>query len=254
MYRDRSRSKIFCFEGKIQYFYRTRLRSFTSVNLRTLLVLKFLLVIVMAHVLLLRHSHRLDFIQPQWFETATYPYDPPLSAWGWQQILELTPQLLHLPIDQLYSSPYLRALQTAYPLSRAWNLKICIENGLREWLHPEWSPSLPATLPLADKMAQVPGIDVNYRASLDPLYPELIAALEHRATQVAERLVVNASGCIAIVTHRHTMSSILAALMGDQKIMPELLPATGIFLQSEARSLGSWQISQVFRPVHQPEN
>jgi broad specificity phosphatase PhoE len=240
--------KIFCFEGKIQYFYRTRLRSLPSVNLRTLLGLKFLRVITMAHILLLRHAHRLDFIQPEWFNTATYPYDPPLSARGWQQILELTPQLLHLPINRLYSSPYLRALQTAYPLSRAWNLKIEIETGLREWLHPEWSPSLPETWPLANKMAQVQGIDINYESKFKPQYPESIAALAARATQVATTLI-NAPDCIAIVTHRHTMSSIITALMGSAESIPELLPTTGIILQSSDRSLGSWQIDQVFKPA-----
>jgi broad specificity phosphatase PhoE len=202
----------------------------------------------MAHVLLLRHAHRLDFVQPEWFNTAAYPFDPPLSARGWQQILELTPKLLHLPFDRLYSSPYLRALQTAYPLSRAWDLKICIEGGLREWLNPEWSPSLPQTWPLANKMAQVPGIDVNYVGSFNPQYPESIAALNARAIQVTEQLIVNTPDRTVIVAHRHTLSSMLTALGVEPELLPELLPATGIVLQSSDRSLGSWQISEVLSP------
>jgi broad specificity phosphatase PhoE len=187
-------------------------------------------------------------VQPEWFNTAAYPFDPPLSARGWQQILELTPKLLHLPIDHLYSSPYLRALQSAYPLCRAWDLKICIEFGLREWLHPEWSPSLPLTQPLGTKMAQVPGIDVNYMGSFDPQYPESITALNARAVQVSEQLIVNAPGCVAIVAHRHSLSSMLTALGGGTLEQPELLPATGILLQSSNRSLGSWQITEIFTP------
>jgi broad specificity phosphatase PhoE len=201
----------------------------------------------MDRLFLLRHAHRLDFVQPEWFDTAAYPFDPPLSALGWQQILELTPKLLHLPIDRLYCSPYLRALQTAYPLSRVWNLKICVEFGLREWLHPEWSPSLPETLPLAAKMAQVRGIDVNYVGCCAPEYPESIAALNIRATKVTKELIVNASGCIAIVAHRHSLSSMLAVLCSDPE-SPELLPATGIVLESADRSAGSWHITEVFRP------
>jgi broad specificity phosphatase PhoE len=202
----------------------------------------------MAHVLLLRHAHRLDFVQPEWFNTAAYPFDPPLSAWGWQQILELTPKLLHLPFDHLYSSPYLRALQTAYPLSRAWDLKICVEGGLREWLHPEWSPSLPQTWPLANKVSQVPSINVNYVGCFNPQYPESIAALNSRAIQVTEQLIVNAPGCTAIVAHRHTLSSMLTALGVKPEMLPELLPATGIVLRSSNRSLGSWQVSEVLSP------
>jgi broad specificity phosphatase PhoE len=203
-------------------------------------------MITMAHALLLRHAHRLDFIQPEWFNTAPYPFDPPLSALGWQQILELTPQLSHLPIDHLYSSPYLRALQTAYPLSRAWDLKICMESGLREWLHPDWSPSLPATWPIATKMVQVPGIDFSYVESYAPQYPELVTDLDVRGAQVAEQLIVNAPGYPAIVTHRHSLSSMLTALVGKQELLPELLPATGIVLKSSDRSLGSWQVQEVW--------
>jgi broad specificity phosphatase PhoE len=214
----------------------------------------------MPTLLLIRHAHRLDFIQPEWFNTAIYPYDPPLSALGWQQALELVPKLLHLPIiygasgtiDRLFASPYLRTLQTAYPIASGINrvrqglgLKICIENGLREWLHPDWSPTLPETLPLAEKILQVPLIDLKYSGILEPQYPETLAAVNSRSQQVAEKLAGLSDRCVAIVAHKHTLSGMLTALLPANSTIPEFLPAMALVLTSDDRTMGSWQITEI---------
>ena len=206
----------------------------------------------MPTLLLIRHAHRLDFIQPQWFETAAYPYDPPLSALGWQQALELAPKLLHLPIDHIFTSPYLRTLQTAYPIASGINrirhgltVKLCIENGLREWLHPDWSPTLPETLPLKEKMLQVPLIDSEYVGIFEPQYPETLVALNIRSQQVAAKLVGLADRCVAIVAHKNTLSSMLTALLLADVKFPEIVPAMALVLTSRDRSMGSWQITEI---------
>jgi broad specificity phosphatase PhoE len=205
----------------------------------------------MPTLLLIRHAHRLDFIQPEWFETAAYPYDPPLSALGWQQALELAPKLLHLPIDRIFTSPYLRTLQTAYPIASGINrvrrgvgLKLCIENGLREWLHPDWSPTLPKTLPLAEKILQVPLIDLDYAGTFEPQYPENLVAVNTRSQQVAEKIVGLSDRCTAIVAHKHTLSGMLAALLPVNSIIPEFMPAMALVLTSSDRAMGSWQITE----------
>jgi broad specificity phosphatase PhoE len=199
----------------------------------------------MPTVLLVRHAHRLDFIQPQWFETAAYPYDPPLSALGWQQALELVPKLLHLPIEGIFTSPYLRTLQTAYPFGRSMGLKICIENGLREWLHPEWSPTLPKTLPLAEKLLQIPMIDLEYAGYFNPQYPETFEAVNIRSQQVAKKLIGQSDRCPAIVAHKHTLLGMLMAMLPENSQLPDILPAMAILLTSVDRSMGSWQIQEI---------
>jgi broad specificity phosphatase PhoE len=206
----------------------------------------------MPTLLLIRHAHRLDFIQPEWFETAAYPYDPPLSALGWQQALELAPKLLHLPIERIFTSPYLRTLQTAYPIAAGLNrvrqglgLKLCIENGLREWLHPDWSPTLPETLPLAEKIFQVPPIDLEYIGIFEPHYPETLAAVNIRSQQVVEKIVEISDGCVAIVAHKHTLSGMLTALLPANSEILEFLPAMALVLTSGDRSMGSWQITEI---------
>jgi broad specificity phosphatase PhoE len=206
----------------------------------------------MPNLVLIRHAHRLDFIQPAWFETAAYPYDPPLSAWGWQQALELVPKLLHLPIDRIFTSPYLRTLQTAYPIAAGINrvkpglgLKLCIENGLREWLHPDWSPTLPETLPLAEKIQQVSLIDLEYTGMMQPQYPETLVAVNLRSQQIVEKLVGLADQCTVIVAHKHTLLGMLTALLPAPAATLELLPATALVLNSGDRSMGSWQITDI---------
>ncbi len=207
----------------------------------------------MPTILLIRHAHRLDFIQPEWFETAAYPYDPPLSALGWQQALELAPKLLHLPIDSIFTSPYLRTLQTAYPIAcginkarRGAGLKLQMESGLREWLHPDWSPTLPATLPLREKALQVPLIDLEYIEIFEPEYPETLAAVNIRSQRVVEKIVGFSNECVAIVAHKHTLSGMLAALLPANSTIPEFLPAMALVLTSGSRSMGSWQITGIF--------
>jgi broad specificity phosphatase PhoE len=199
----------------------------------------------MPTVLLIRHAHRLDFIQPQWFETADYPYDPPLSALGWQQSMELAPKLLHLPIERIYTSPYLRTLQTAYPLGRGLGLKLCIEKGLREWLHPEWSPHLPKTLPLAEKILQVPTIDLEYAGIFNPQYPETLAAVNIRSQMVVEKLIGQHNKCMAIVAHKHTLLGMLMALLPENTELPEILPAMALVMTSNNKTRGSWQIQEI---------
>jgi broad specificity phosphatase PhoE len=206
----------------------------------------------MPTLLLIRHAHRLDFIQPEWFETAAYPYDPPLSALGWQQALELAPKLLHLPIERIFTSPYLRTLQTAYPIAAGINrvrhglgLKMCIENGLREWLHPDWSPTLPETLPLAEKILQIPLIDQEYIGILEPQYPETLEALNIRSQLAVEKIVKLTDECVAIIAHKHTLSGMLTALLPPNSEIPEFLPAMALVLTSGDRSMGSWRITEI---------
>jgi broad specificity phosphatase PhoE len=40
-----------------------------------------------------RHGNRLDFVRPEWFDTALRPYDPPLSKDGFVQAKQLAKRL-----------------------------------------------------------------------------------------------------------------------------------------------------------------
>ena len=67
----------------------------------------------MRTVWLVRHGNRQDFVDRSWRETAARPHDPPLSADGREQARETGRFLAGEPIDHLFASPFLRAVETA---------------------------------------------------------------------------------------------------------------------------------------------
>lgn len=55
---------------------------------------------------LARHGNRLDFVYPEWFNTAPRKYDPPLSEDGKIQAQQLAQRLIKEKIDYIVSSPF----------------------------------------------------------------------------------------------------------------------------------------------------
>jgi broad specificity phosphatase PhoE len=196
-------------------------------------------------VWLVRHAHRLDFIQPEWFETAFLPYDPPLSALGWQQSLELVPRLKNSHIQQVFTSPYLRAVQTAYPIAQSLGLLIQVEDGLKEWLNPGWSTSLPKTSSIKALITQGFPIDSTYSSQLLLTYPETMAELKNRADIVARKIITQLDRCSLIVAHKHTLTAIAESLTGNTAIASslEFAPAGVMVLTTTNRASCSWQIT-----------
>ena len=104
-----------------------------------------------------RHGNRLDFVNPEWFNTAERPYDPPLSPDGIVQAQELGQRLVGERIRHIFASPFLRTVQTADRVAQILDLPIKIESGLGEWLNPDWMKSDPERLSIAVLQAFVNG-------------------------------------------------------------------------------------------------
>lgn len=86
----------------------------------------------MLRVLLVRHA-------PPVFPTiGSDEYTRPLTEAGLEQARSLAHELEDVPIDAVYSSPYLRAIQTVQPLAEARGLNVQAVEDLREHrLSPE---------------------------------------------------------------------------------------------------------------------
>ncbi|HAN45513.1 MAG TPA: histidine phosphatase family protein [Cyanobacteria bacterium UBA8156] len=134
-----------------------------------------------------RHANRQDFVDPRWFETADRPYDPPLSADGWQQARALAQRLAAAPIHRIYASPFLRTVQTAAAIAAVLGVSIRLEPGLGEWLHPDWMPANPARLSATALAAHFP-IDLAYCSPATAVYPETETDLLTRTAATAQRL------------------------------------------------------------------
>ncbi len=165
----------------------------------------------MQTLLLVRHADRLDFIQPEWFETALRRYDPPLAQIGFDLALSLAHELSQASIGQIFASPFLRTIQTAAPLARLLELPIQLEWGLCEWLCQDWTTAFPATMPIDELMMDYP-IDQSYQSLVVPGYPETKTQLQKRTKMIAHKLVQSTSENMLAIAHKGSILGIAAAL------------------------------------------
>jgi broad specificity phosphatase PhoE len=165
----------------------------------------------------IRHADRLDFVQPEWFDTAEYRYDPPLSPQGWQQTIALSEQFQGKSIDRIFASPFLRTIQTANAIATSLHLPVSLEWGLCEWLCAEWTTQMPQLTPIDRSLDLYPTIDLQYRSQVLPTYPESIVDLDLRTKLMAAKLRATSDRTIAIVGHKISLLKIATALTGDDR-------------------------------------
>ncbi len=166
---------------------------------------------------LVRHAHRLDFIEPEWFESAIYPYDPPLSSVGSDRAIAIAQELSHVEIDTIFTSPFLRTIQTAAPLARRLQLPIWLEWGLCEWLCKEWTSELPQATPIDELKMNYPNLNFVDRSLVVPCYPETLEELDARIQIIADKLVQNNDRNILAIAHKGSVLGIVAALTGEHR-------------------------------------
>lgn len=177
---------------------------------------------------LVRHAERLDFIQPEWFDTALYRYDPPLSPQGLDRAISLALEFSHIPLDRIITSPFLRTIQTAAPLARLLDLPIQLEWGLCEWLCQDWTLEFPETTPIDELVNDYPNVNAVYRSLVLPCYPETLKELNIRTGMIAHELVQANYGNVLAIAHKGSILGILAALTGESQWQTEDLPCGGM--------------------------
>ncbi len=159
-----------------------------------------------------RHGNRLDFVNPEWFNTAARRYDPPLSADGFVQAAELAQRLKGESIDRIFASPFLRTIQTASEVAQVLNLPIKLEAGLSEWHNPKWMSEMPEIHPRELLLDKYPLIDPDYCSCFFPHYPETRAEVYQRTAKTIQKLLFNYSGNILIVGHGISVSGAIKGL------------------------------------------
>ena len=148
-----------------------------------------------------RHGNRLDFVNPEWFNTAERRYDPPLSEDGLIQARELGHRLKAENIAHIFASPFLRTIQTANEVAHILNLPIKLEAGLGEWHNPDWMSETPEIHPPEFLAARYPSIDWDYQSIVTPQYPESEEEVNRRTSTTVQKLVAKFSEEILIVGH-----------------------------------------------------
>jgi broad specificity phosphatase PhoE len=161
-----------------------------------------------------RHGNRLDFVNPEWFNTAQRPYDPPLSEDGIEQAKQLGQRLVGEGIVYIFASPFLRTVQTANEVANILDLPIQLESGLSEWLNPDWMSTVPERLPLAELQERFPRINPSYTSRVMAHYPETNEMVLQRTTQTVQRLTAEFSEDILLVGHGASVVGCTQGLVG----------------------------------------
>ncbi|ODV92375.1 hypothetical protein CANCADRAFT_963 [Tortispora caseinolytica NRRL Y-17796] len=96
-------------------------------------------------VFISRHCSRIDAEDPTWKETAVTPYNPPLSARGFNEAKELGIRVKQAMHDcggsklSIHSSPFLRCIQTASEIAKTVdNVELSIDCSLGEWITSDY--------------------------------------------------------------------------------------------------------------------
>ena len=184
-----------------------------------------------------RHGNRIDLIDAAWRENNGH--DPHLSEDGVRQAQETGDRLKREDIRFVFSSPFLRAVETAYHIARALDLPVCIERGASEWLNPAWFDHMPSLIPPQELARRFPLVDPQYPSVLTPLYPETAQAASARAGQTSQRLAARYRGNLVIVGHGHSVQGMSWGLLDGR---PPISTGLCALVKIE-RQEGGWRLA-----------
>ncbi|MDS0299029.1 histidine phosphatase family protein [Halogeometricum sp. S1BR25-6] len=167
-------------------------------------------------VLVLRHGERRDSVEENWRETAERIHDPGLTDRGRRQADRAAERLRETGVEEIYASPFLRAIQTASPVADALDLPVRVEPGLGEHLNPAWFDAHPEVLGREERVERFPRTDVEHRPLLEPTFPEDAADAERRIGETARRIVDSTSARrVLFVGHGATVGGVAHGLVGS---------------------------------------
>ena len=160
---------------------------------------------------LCRHGNRIDFVDPSWKGD-----DPHLSDDGIIQAKETGLRLKGEGIQHIFTSPFLRTIETAHYIAEALDLPIKIEHGAAEWLNCEWFSERPAHIPLDDLLKRFPRIDGGYKSVVMPQYPESAEEAFSRAGEAGRILADTCREDLLIIGHGHSVTGMGKGFMGTE--------------------------------------
>lgn len=168
-------------------------------------------------IILIRHGIRRDFEDPAWKLSAENPDDPPLAAAGLEQAEDIARALVGSGIGAIYSSPFLRALQTAGPSGGLLGVPVRIEPGFGEWLSPQFFPAPPRLLTPEVAAATCPQVELSYQPAHVPdgLEADETVEVRERVKSALTTIMLRAPGeSFAVFTHGSPLVQAVGGLFG----------------------------------------
>jgi broad specificity phosphatase PhoE len=132
----------------------------------------------------------------------------PLTQDGLDNSIKLIEILNKCNIDVIYSSPFIRTLQTVLPYSKSKGIKINIEHSLSEIQHPHLIPIKSYQINLPIYIAEQFNYNPNYASCLNPVnhnYPEDEKSVNNRVKIFITKMITEMAESkhnILIVSHQ----------------------------------------------------
>lgn len=174
-------------------------------------------------IFILRHEDR----------TQDATFFSPLTETGIKNSEKLIHDLEKIDINCIYSSPFVRTLQTVYPYSKKQRIPIKLEYSLSEIQHQDIIPKNSYQVRLPEYMADIFNADKEYNTTFNPedhKYPEKTEDVEKRVKLFLKNLIQNnyknPNKNILLVTHQEPCISILKIInhsRKDKKPVPDKL-------------------------------
>ncbi len=180
-------------------------------------------------VWVVRHGLRRDFIDRQWAQTSENPYDPPLHMDGKTQAEETGYRLEGEPIDYIFTSPFLRTIQTAEIIANRLNKRFFVEDGISEWLKADEFSHQPEVYNKTQIKAKFDHYDGSYRSSGLVLYPEKRESLDRRIEISVESILNKFIGNILIISHASPIDSLFRLFVNEDPLEYQTMCAISRF-------------------------
>jgi len=139
----------------------------------------------------------------------------PLTEQGLENSIKLIEELEKIKITHIYSSPYIRTLQTIYPYSKKHKLKIKLEYALGEINHENIIPKNSYQVRLPEYIAEKFNYELNYNEKFSPeeiSYPENEKKVYKRVRDILKYIITihsSRNDNVILVTHQIVCKQIL---------------------------------------------
>ena len=173
-------------------------------------------------IYILRHEDR----------TQDATFFSPLTKLGLENSVKLSDTLEKLNITTIYSSPFIRTLQTVYPFAKKSNLKVKLDYALSEIKSDYLIPKNSHDTRLPEYMNEPFLVEANYRSCVeteDIKYPEKELDVQIRVKKFLKNIIQNygqnENDTILLVTHQVVCNVILKVVnkFSGDKIPSDIL-------------------------------
>lgn len=175
-------------------------------------------------IYLLRHEDR----------TMDLTFFSPLTEAGLENSVNLTNILEKEKINLIYSSPYIRTLQTIYPYAKKYNIKMNLDYSLGEIYDNEYIPKKSYQITLPEYIAKGFNYNEDYKSQIYPTdinYPEKNCDFIKRIKTFLKTIILQnhkSDKNIVLVTHKGNINIIINIIKKKLKIKDDRVNSSQI--------------------------